>query len=397
VLCSKFRPFAAAALVLALLSAMTGLAPRSEGIGMRHDVPEAAYLDLAANTARYPAGPYPDFRPVAALGTEGRSGRFEVTGSGTLVAPDWILTAAHVVMSERRGQDFRNDLEVRFGTSASSPSFRAKIIRVATPIPPEELRPLLGRSSRFSEAEIVRAEFHDLALLQLDRPVPDCPPALPDDSAEAMNGRLVYIAGFGDAGFGDNPRSRSWTAADRKRAAQNILDRDVTRNPHAPDDRGGIVLFDFDNGTEERNSLNQPTRAWELLFGTGPSSPLPTQLEGASYPGDSGGPAFVQLSGAWKLVAVSGYGTGFPADRKRSSIQYGDILVYTRVAPHAAWIRSTTAPPVVVSRSEPAQVVSEALPTPEAPASGTGPALPPPIFRPGPDATPESLSLTEPR
>jgi hypothetical protein len=375
----------------------------SGGIGMRHDVPESSYLDLAANSSRYPVGPYPDFRPVAAIGTTGRLGGFEVTGSGTLVAPDWVLTAAHVVLSERRGRDFQDDLEVRFGTSASSPVFRAKVIRVATPVPPADLRPLLGGGSRYSEAQIVRAEFSDLALLQLERPVPGIAPALPDDSSEPLAERLVFIAGFGDAGCGDNPRSRSWRAADRKRAAQNILDRDVTRNPHDPDQPGGIVLFDFDNGTEERNTLSRPAKAWERLFGTGPSSPLPTQLEGASYPGDSGGPAFTQIRGQWKVVAVSGYGTGYPPDRKRSSIQYGDILVYTRVAAHAAWIRATTTPPTVVSRAEPAAVVSEAAPTPAAPPSADPGSVPPPIFRtaPAPSTATESdskaLSLTEPR
>ncbi len=368
--------------VFTVLTAFTLPLP-APGIGMHHDVPESTYLELANNAPDFPPGSYPDFSPVAAVGLQGRNGKFEVVGSATLVAPRWVLTAAHVVLSGKRGRAFEEGLEVRFGLSASRSNLRFSVQEVLTPIPPEQLRPLLKSRADFTERQVVHAEFHDMALLQLSAPVPSISPARFDTRDEALLGRLVYIAGYGDAAFGNNPKTRTWTMADRKRAAQNIIDREIRTNPHDPSSRGGIVLFDFDSGAEDRNSLNLRSRTWDSLFGAGHSSALPTRLEGASYPGDSGGPAFAKLGDQWILVAISGYGTGFPPDKRRTTIQYGDILVYTRIAPHATWIERSISPSVpappesIVSRAEPAEVVSESVPADES--AGSQPL--PPIFR----------------
>lgn len=310
---------------------------------MRHDVAESTYLDLAANAPGYPVGPFPDFQPVAAIGTSGPSDRFKVTGSATLIAPSWVLTAAHLVLSAKQGRDFETGIEVRFGPTASSSQSRNKVIRAVTPVPPAQLRPLVSSGPGFTEGQIVHAEFHDLALLELDAPVGGIAPAAVDDLGESLLGRPIFIAGFGEAARGDNPRSRSWIPADAKRAAQNIVDREILRNPYGAASSGGLILFDFDNGTSERNTLNMVTKPWDKLFGPGESSAQPTRFEGAPYPGDSGGPAFSFAGSQWRIVAVSGYGTGFPPGQRRPSIQYGDILVYTRISPHAEWIRRTLA------------------------------------------------------
>ncbi|MEQ1840567.1 MAG: trypsin-like serine protease [Verrucomicrobiales bacterium] len=361
-------------------------------IGMRQDVPESVYIDLANNAAAYPHGKFPDFMPVAAIGIKGSNGKFEVMGSGTLVAPDWVLTAAHVALSSKRGQDFETNLEVRFGPSGSAPISRHPVSEVATPLSPASLRPLLRSGPRYTESQVVHAEFNDLALLHLATPVAGIAPASIDDSGEALLGRIIYIAGFGDATTGNNTRSRTWTQADLKRAAENIIDREILRNPYDVSTVGGILLFDFDNGEDDRNTLNLRSKSWDHLFGVGQSSPTPTQIEGASYPGDSGGPAFARVGGKWALVAVSGYGTGFPPDRRRTSIQFGDILAYTRVSPHAAWIRQTTSvskntpPAAIVSRAAPAEVISESSPTPK-PVAG----MPePPIFRSTSETAPQN-------
>ncbi len=332
-------------------------------IGMRQDVPESIYLDLANNAGEFTVGKFPDFLAVAAIGLIDKDGEFEVIGSGTLIAPEWVLTAAHVVLSGKRGQDFEANMEVRFGPSASSPRSRHPVSGVATPLAPRELRPLLRSGPRVSESDVIHAEFHDLALLRLTAPVTGIVPALLDETGEPLSGRPLYIAGFGDAATGNNTKSRTWTPADRKRAAENMVDREIQRNPYNPNTIGGILLFDFDNGTQDRNSLNRRSKSWDHLFGDGQSSPEPLRLEGASYPGDSGGPAFVKSAkGAWCVVGVSGYGTGFPPDRRRTSIQFGDILVYTRVWPHLAWVRQQIAPP---PPTKPSAIVSPAGPAAE--------------------------------
>ena len=382
----------AALLLLLVLILWTASLNPALAIGMRQDVAESSYIELANNGAEFPPGKFPDFMPVAAIGISDRNGKFEIIGSGILVAPNWVLSAAHVVLSGKRDEDFEAGLEVRFGRAGSAPMLSRQVSGIATPLPPTKLRPLLRSGPRGSESEVVHAEFHDLALIRLDSPVTDIAPAPFDNSAEPLVSRPIYIAGFGDASTGNNTKSRTWTPADLKRAAENVIDREITKNPFNSQTVGGILLFDFDNGTEERNSLNLPSKSWEHLFGTGQSSAQPAGLEGASYPGDSGGPAFAKIGTRWCVVAVSGYGTGFPPDRRRTSIQFGDILAYTRISPHSAWIQQQITPPAppkptaIVAPADPTVEVSK-VPVPMPSAEAT-PTLP--IFRAPTEKEPDS-------
>ncbi|MEM7014818.1 MAG: trypsin-like serine protease, partial [Verrucomicrobiota bacterium] len=328
------------------------LAPSSGfSIGTRHDVAPELYRALATNTGDYEAGDeIPDFAAVAAIGAPGRH-RFDVVGSAVLINPQWVLTAAHVVMDATGKGDFDRELRVRFGPNASTQFEEYAISEFHVPIPISKLKPLQG-GIRYRERHVVYAEFHDICLLKLDRPVENIEP-IPacGNWGSRMLGRHVYISGYGDSGHGANTREESWAPAEVKRAAENQIDRDVTRNPFSNQQSGGLLLFDFDNGDPERNSLNKDSRVWNRLFGDGQSAPEPLEMEGASYPGDSGGPAIARIGGQWCVVGVSGYGTGFPPGKRQTSIQYGDILVYTRVASHANWIQQTIqAPPAAADQ-----------------------------------------------
>lgn len=330
-------PASAGALVLSFFAVGQAMA-----IGMRHDVPESQYLALAQNQPPYLPGAAPDFAPVAAIGLPGDSG-FEVLGTGVLISPQWVLTAAHVVLVPTGNpQDFQPRLTVRFGTGVKKPSHERQVIDITTPIPITELRALQGKGDRYSDADVVHAEFHDLALLSLDGPVEGITPAICDDTPIDLLNYFICIAGYGDAAKGNNPLQRWWREPNLKRAAENVIDRVITLDPATKKPEGGILVFDFDNGQENRNSLNGKTSVWTSLFGEGTSNPIPRKLEGAPYPGDSGGPAFAFLQEKWRVVGISGYGTGFPLERKHALITYGDILVYANVKTHATWIKQVT-------------------------------------------------------
>ncbi|MFT5469529.1 MAG: hypothetical protein ACI8UO_004650 [Verrucomicrobiales bacterium] len=334
-------------------------------IGTRHDVAPEYYEALAANTGQFEAtgesADYPDFAAVAAIGAPGKA-KFDVVGSAILVNRQWVLTAAHVVMDPSGKGDFDRELRVRFGSNASKQFEEYGIVEFHLPLPLSKLKPLQG-GIRYREKHVVHAEFHDIALLKLDRPVEGIDPIpVCGNWGVKMVGKSIFIAGYGDSGNGGNSRTETWAPAEMKRAAENVVDREVTTNPYSGDSEGGLIIFDFDNGSTERNSLNLYSRAWSRIFGEGASSAEPLPLEGASYPGDSGGPALAKIGGKWHVVGVSGYGTGFPPGKRRTTIQYGDVLVYTRAASHASWINQTiysgpaAAQTEMVAYTEPIQV-----------------------------------------
>ncbi len=369
------------------------------GIGMRHDVDENEYLALAANGEGYEPGVVPNFAAVAAIGVPNRRGTFDVVGSGTLIGDQWVLTAAHVVLAPKRSRsDFEEGLRVRFGVSTQSDFQEYRVVGITTALPLDKLKPLQGPSWRYTERQIVHAEFHDLALLKLERPVEGITPIPWDESGEDLVGKLIYIAGFGDAAPGNDPQEGNWTPAELRRAAENVIDRDIRHNPISGQASGGVLLFDFDNGEESRNSLNLKSRVWERIFGKGKSSAAPTNLEGASYPGDSGGPAIAKIQGIWRLVGVSGYGTGFPPDKRRTSIQYGDILVYARAQSLSEWLRNVVGEPVIPP-SDPEAVPEDTVPLPEEIGEAVAQVTPEvdspePGFVPSADELQEAVALT---
>ncbi|MEO0447355.1 MAG: hypothetical protein AAF191_14880 [Verrucomicrobiota bacterium] len=311
-------------------------------IGMRHDVPEERYFDFANNRITF-ASPSraPRFSSVAAIGVS-HGDRFEVLGSGVLISPSCVLTAAHVIMSPlENGEDFIPGLSVRFGESALVPIHQSRVAEIAPRLPLEQLHPLLLSAATVSREAMAWAELHDLAVLALETPAEGIEPALLEHRPHQLLGRTLAFAGFGEGAVGTGTKRRHQRVSHRKRAAENVVDRVIPfRKAGAALPFSGFALFDFDNGQERRNSLNHRSRAWADLIGPGISSPRPLPMEGAAYPGDSGGPAFLLTELGWRVVGISAYGTGFPQDRGNPVAQYGDILVYTLLEAHSGWLQA---------------------------------------------------------
>ncbi len=205
-----------------LVAAPPALGPSPAGaVVFRHDRSDSAAIALGA--------------PFAAVG------RLVPDGSGTLIAPTWVATAAHVAARVRAGST------IAFGEST------ATVKRVV--IHPE------GTSKPGVPPEV------DLALVELDAPVVGIEPVALYRGRDEL-GKTLTIVGSGDFG---NPRAPLARADGRRRAVTNVVS-----------DAGPRRFF--------------------LRFDAPPAG---TASEGVGGPGDSGGPALWEHDGKIFLVGVS--------------------------------------------------------------------------------------------
>ena len=230
-------------------------------IVMRHDVAEQRFFDLAT---RYPAAV--GVRPANGDGAE-----------GTLIAPRWVLTAAHVASAVAA-----DDLVV-----AGGKSYRIERVFI---------------HPKFHELVIADMPY-DIALIRLKVAVTGIEPALLFNGREQTGAVVTFVGrgGFGTGTTGVRGEDR------RLRAATNRIDA-VTDND---------LQFRFDKPGEERA----------------------TELEGISGPGDSGGAAFQEIDGKLYVVGVSSWQDTRPTGRVQGV--YGVIEHYVRVAPHNDWLMRT--------------------------------------------------------
>lgn len=199
-----------------------GLPLASEAIVIRDDVPDEHYHASVA-----------DFPPLVTL--------YNIGVHGTLIHPNWFVTAAHAVFCMNPGQ------QVLVGQ------------QVATV------------EGRYSHPDYTLGGKHDLALIRLREPVTAIAPALLyQDGAEL--GTSLWFIGAGGSGTGRLGETINYRDNNgRLRKAQNrvveVTDTDI--------------VFKFERGA-----------AGEAL-------------EGVSGNGDSGGPAFVKQADHYVLMGVS--------------------------------------------------------------------------------------------
>ena len=240
-------------------------------IVMRDDVPEQRFIELAK---KYPAAV--SVRPATGWGAE-----------GTLIAPRWVLTAAHVAAGIGPGGF----------VEAGGKSYPIEQVFVH----PE-----------FHEMKMADLPY-DIGLIRLKLPVPGIEPALLFNGREQVHSIVTFV-GRGASGTGLTGPERENRQA---RAATNRLDRV----------EGAFLQFRFD----------------------GPADAGITALEGISGPGDSGGAAFQDIDGKLYVIGVSSWQDARPTGRKQGL--YGVIENYVRVAQHYEWlVRTMNVGPAVSTR-----------------------------------------------
>jgi hypothetical protein len=250
------------------------------GSTIRDDVSDSDYTDLGNSLA------------YAAVGTLVNSWGY--TGCATLISPEWVLTAAHVLTAASSGT-FTID-----GTSYSS----------------DELFTDPGWTGNALNG-------NDFGLVHLTTPVTSVTPVmLYTGSAEF--GQVATWVGYGFTGTGLMGYQTS--LGNQKRAFQNVLDGNFN-NPSQ------LLGSDFDNPNTTANNV------W------GDATPLP--LEGCVVPGDSGGGVFINidsqvyLAGVISFVATTGSGT--------ANGVYGDLSGAGRVSAAMPWITSIVPEPSTFS------------------------------------------------
>ena len=278
---------------------------------IRNDVNDSVYTSLAAQSVYDSVG--------FLTWNEGTSGYI---ASGTLISPEWVLTAGHVV----GGTD-------DYGAGVSGMIFGLGSVYSGTGIAAVDWIPYSGWSS--SGGNLWNGV--DLGLVRLSQPITSVTPAQIDFSTSPV-GLLGTNVGYGRSGLGTGGMT---TAAGTKRAGQNMIDA-----------RGGMVttmgsgtLLDL-NGISPTvlfQDFDHPTN----LVASSMGSAIPVAQEYLIGSGDSGGGLFIDVGGVTKLVGVHSFlaSLPYPLDTTGANADYGDLAGSVSVQSFENWIFTVTGVP----------------------------------------------------
>jgi hypothetical protein len=252
--------------------------------------------------------------PVAFIEISTPSG--SETCSGTLIAPAVVMTAAHCVYESNAagnllGIAVPSDISVRVGSSNLSDPTLGTAAGVVAVLPQPRYR---WNGSQ---------HFHDIALLALDRSLPQTPATLAEQRPEAGNDLL--IAGYGRASMTDNAPSSALRAG--------LI---TTADPASCD----LASKGFD-----------PSWLFCGAAATGAATPGGT----ACY-GDSGGPAFAYGDGDANPVVegLISYGSRVDCEARSYLVLVASergFIDRALATPPRAWARLRDNPPTAAIRS----------------------------------------------
>lgn len=237
---------------------------------IRHDVADRYYLNLAAQ---------PQFASVGRLISTVGAG--SLTSSGTLIAPNIVLTAAHALSNA-------SALSFTVGGNAYQAAQWT-----AHPLWSGDL-----------------AAGYDLAIIKLDSAVANVAPAKRYTGRKEV-GKVATAVGYGMTGTG---LSGSTTFDRQKRAGTNRIDSTSAGSGKS----ARLLWMDFDSPTS-----------------TGKRGA--TALEYLNAMGDSGGGLFVDTSAGLRLAGIASFGYSLDG---RVNGNYGEQSAFTRISAFNEWIES---------------------------------------------------------
>lgn len=205
-----------------LILSMSIAASLADAVVIRHDVADDKYIAKPS-----------DFPPLATL--------YNIGVHGTLIHPEWVVTAAHAVFCMNPGQ------KIKVGNET------------------------VIVSNRYSHPDYQLGDEHDIALIRLDSEVSKVRPAEIYNNSDEK-GVVTWFIGIGGTGTGLKGQTIGYkeNGGVLRKAQNKIVDTTDTD-----------IIFRFEKG-----SKGEP-------------------LEGVSGNGDSGGPAFIKNGNKHVLLGVS--------------------------------------------------------------------------------------------
>ncbi|WP_313345085.1 trypsin-like serine protease [Stenotrophomonas sp.] len=248
-------------------------------IVIRDDVDDAAYrIDAAA------------FPALADMPGEGH---------GALIAPQWVVTAAHAVPMEGMGSEIViNGKAYLVERVFLHPGYKRM---------PDALGQEALASGNASKIHAFLAHSDDIALIKLALPVADVASLRLYRGSEEL-ARVATLVGKGATGNGAIGQNRNDPHRTMLRRADNAITGGNDR----------YLWYRFDRG------------------------PHGVPLEGVLGSGDSGGPLMIRDSDGWELVGLGSWITAVPEHALEAGF-YGQVVHNVRISRYVEWIDSVMA------------------------------------------------------
>ncbi len=251
----------------------------------------------------------------------------QCTGS-LLTGGLYVLTAAHCLNE--------GGVKVAAGTAVTA-TFKLPSGEVTIPVSNYYIHP--GWTGYESEVG------NDIAILKLKKTAPSSIEQYEINRSKNELGKIFTKVGYGYIGLGANGQDENSNSEARRYGGQNRYDalidvlKDATESDMSELVLGGQLIFDFDDGSVQRDTLG---RHFPRLRDRGLG-----KNEIATASGDSGGPSFVD----GKIAGISSWGysdRGFfktniaDIDKVDDNGSFGEISGDTRVSFYAGWIDRVT-------------------------------------------------------